>query len=126
MIELGILFPGKLTEPIHAPRGPLFQMFQVTLIGFLLYQLFQGSWALPVGFKTSISQTGLNYLKDVGMQVLEQRFGTVTIPDQQGEADTPIGKIDWNIKGLVMDHITFPATSLKIEPGLGKKFHDNG
>jgi hypothetical protein len=38
------------------------------------------------GFKTTLSIAGLKYVKDVGIQLLEQQLQSLTIADISGEA----------------------------------------
>jgi len=71
------------------------------------------------GFKTVVSQSGLSYLEGVGITYLEQKLQTLTVPDQSGDADTPIGHVDWWLTGIVVSDLSIGESSISIDPGVG-------
>jgi hypothetical protein len=62
----------------------------------------------------------LNYARGVAVQYLEQRFSTVHVPDQSGDAHAPvIGKINWQLQNIVISGLSLPQSSISILPGRG-------
>jgi len=66
-----------------------------------------------------VSQNGLNYFTEVGTQILQQVLLTLDIPNQSGEGDTPIGKVDWWLENLKITQLALPKNSITISPGVG-------
>ena len=54
-----------------------------TLFFFTLLGL---GFCLPIGFKTTISESGLEYGREVGIKLLEQAIQTLRIPDVTSSA----------------------------------------
>jgi len=75
--------------------------------------------SLAPGFKTVVSQNGLNYFTQVGTQILQQVLLTLQIPDISGDDDTPIGKVDWWLEGLKITELALPQNAITITPGVG-------
>ncbi|ELR16783.1 LBP / BPI / CETP family, Cterminal domain containing protein [Acanthamoeba castellanii str. Neff] len=72
------------------------------------------------GFKVTLTQNGLNYARGVAMQYLQQKFATVHVPDQGGDAHAPvIGKINWQLQNIVISGLSLPQSSIAILPGRG-------
>jgi hypothetical protein len=62
----------------------------------------------------------LNYARGVAMQYLQQKFATVHVPDQGGDAHAPvIGKINWQLQNIVISGLSLPQSSIAILPGRG-------
>jgi len=76
-------------------------------------------FGLGVGFKTTVTQNGLNYLQVVGMEVLQQALQNLEIPSLSGDDETPIGKISWQLTSLVLSGVQLPSTSVVPLPGTG-------
>lgn len=51
---------------------------------FIYYTINSINNNLLPGVKLTLSQNALNYLKDVGMKILEQKLSTLSIPDLNG------------------------------------------
>jgi hypothetical protein len=49
------------------------------------------------GFKTEITQTGLDYVRQVGIPILISELQNLNIPDQSGSTGSPIGDIDYDL-----------------------------
>lgn len=62
---------------------------------------------------------GLNYAKDVGLVLLQQKLATLDIPDQHGDASTPIGHVDWDLKSIVLQGFAIPKSEIKLLPNQG-------
>jgi hypothetical protein len=85
---------------------------------FLLLLLFFFSTAqVPAGFKASLSQSALTYLKNVGLILLRQQIGEVRVPDQSGSVGSPIGTIEWRISNIRIYDIKLPDAEIRIVPG---------
>ena len=41
---------------------------------------------IRIGFKTVLTADGLNYITQVGVQLLEKKLQTLAVPDQSGDA----------------------------------------
>ena len=89
-------------------------------------------FAVNPGVKTTLSENGLDYIKDVGVQIIQKQLATVTLPDISGNAGrnyvflvlnhylgTPIGSIDYTLKNIVLTGLTIPSVSTTIVPGQG-------
>lgn len=64
----------------------------------------------------------MNYARDVAIQYLEQRFSTVHLPDQSGDAHAPvIGRINWQLHDITLSGLSLPQSSIAILPGRGVK-----
>ena len=61
----------------------------------------------------------LNYLKDIGLQVLSKELSHLRIPDLSGTADSPVGKIDWSLTGITLTEVNFGRSSVTINAGIG-------
>jgi len=77
------------------------------------------SFAQLPGFKTTVTQNGLDYLKGVGVELLEKVIDKISIPNLSGEAETPIGKIDWDLSNLVLDKFAIGSSSVTLLPNQG-------
>jgi lipopolysaccharide-binding protein len=72
------------------------------------------------GFKVTLTQGGLNYARGVAVEYLQRRFATVHVPDQGGDAHAPvIGKINWQLKDIVISGLAIPQSGISILPGRG-------
>lgn len=74
---------------------------------------------LNTGVKTTLSQNGLNYIKDVGVALIQKQLATVVVPDINGRAGTPLGDIDYSLTSIVITGLTIPSVSTSIVPGQG-------
>jgi hypothetical protein len=112
LVALGSANPGfkvTLTQNGTATRHPLHHRRLLVIILF---------WWLKR--KTVGACTGLNYARGVAIQYLEQRFSTVHVPDQGGDAHAPvIGKINWQLQNIVISGLSLPQSSISILPGRG-------
>jgi lipopolysaccharide-binding protein len=100
------LIGGILIGPIKM-KLTLFATFCVCLAVLVAGQ---------AGFKTTLSKRGLDYARDIGMAVLRRELGNLKIPDQTGQAGTPIGKITWWLSNLRITGINLPDPQVNIAP----------
>jgi len=73
------------------------------------------------GFTTAFSQKGLDYVKDVGIAILEKKISTVVIKDLNGTADATvvIGKIDYDLSNIHINDVAFTQASVQIQKDVG-------
>jgi lipopolysaccharide-binding protein len=86
---------------------------------FIYYTINSINNNLLPGVKLTLSQNALNYLKDVGMKILEQKLSTLSIPDLNGNEKSPIGDIKWSLNSIKLTNIQIPQTSIHIVPNVG-------
>jgi len=78
------------------------------------------SFAVNPGFISSVTQAGLNYAKDVGIEYLKEDVSSINIPDQSGTAHVSvIGDIDWTLSSIVLKGLSFPTSSIATKAGTG-------
>lgn len=75
--------------------------------------------AQKVGVKATVSWGGLAYLKDVGIDVLEQDLSSLSIPDISGTASTPIGSIAYTLSNIVLTTVSIPQSNVSLIPPSG-------
>eukprot|EP01130_Rhizamoeba_saxonica_P014042 TRINITY_DN6077_c0_g1_i1.p1 TRINITY_DN6077_c0_g1~~TRINITY_DN6077_c0_g1_i1.p1 ORF type:complete len:476 (-),score=90.37 TRINITY_DN6077_c0_g1_i1:754-2181(-) len=72
------------------------------------------------GFKATITNEGIEYAKQVGIQSLIQLISQMKIPDQSGSVNTHvIGHINWEIQDITVKKISTPSNELTIVPNQG-------
>ncbi len=71
------------------------------------------------GFKTTLTQNGLNYFASVGVTKLNQAVSTITIPDMAGDSGSPIGHIEWTLSNIVIQSLNLQQSSIVINPNVG-------
>jgi len=87
------------------------------LFVFVLVFLYLTAAQVPAGFKASLSQSALTYLKNVGLVLLREKIKEVHVPDQSGKVSSPVGKIEWRVSSIRVYDIQLPAAEIKIVPG---------
>jgi len=82
------------------------------------------------GFTTAFSQKGLDYVKDVGIAVLQKKISTVVIPDINGTAYPSFltGNVDYKVSNLHINSVIFGKTTIEIQKdkGLHIAFQSSG
>ncbi|XP_033626125.1 bactericidal permeability-increasing protein-like [Asterias rubens] len=74
------------------------------------------------GFKGRITQSGLDYMRDVGLQVLKEEVQQLKIPDITGDAHVPVvGHITYTVSNIRITSFSIPPTltSLTTKTGVG-------
>ncbi|XP_067415095.1 BPI fold-containing family C protein [Emydura macquarii macquarii] len=84
----------------------------------LLHLLIQQLDANP-GLKVRITQKGLDYGREMGMEILKQRIKEESFPDWSGQEKSGFGDVDYTISGLRVSTIEFPDASISLIPGIG-------
>lgn len=112
---------------------------RVAALGLLLAALAVARAAVP-GFRTQVTQKGLDYLRDVAVvrlaarrraprrwptersrrqPILVQQLRGISIPDVSGKAGTPIGGISYKLSQIKLGQLSIPHSTLAITPGVG-------
>ncbi|XP_026513262.1 BPI fold-containing family C protein [Terrapene carolina triunguis] len=86
----------------------------------LLHLLIQQLDANP-GLKVRITQKGLDYGKEIGLEILKQRIKEESFPDWSGQEKSGVGDVDYTISGVRINTIEFPDASVSLIPGIGIK-----
>ncbi|XP_064385923.1 bactericidal permeability-increasing protein-like [Halichondria panicea] len=92
---------------------------RVLLTVLLTVCLAEDTLAVNPGFKTTITSKGLDYIRQVGIPILEQSLSSITIPDISGKAGTPIGSISYSLSSIKLSGLTIPTSTLTSVPGKG-------
>ncbi|XP_065839667.1 bactericidal permeability-increasing protein-like [Oscarella lobularis] len=72
------------------------------------------------GFRTEITQIGLDYVRQVGVPVLVNELKSISIPDQSGSAHVPvIGGIDYSFTNIRLTQFSIASSALKTVASTG-------
>lgn len=71
------------------------------------------------GFKTTLTQSGLDYLRTIGVELLQQALSSLKIPDITGSTGTPIGTIDYQLTDIQLTGTNLGTSAIAIVPGSG-------
>ncbi|XP_065830580.1 bactericidal permeability-increasing protein-like [Oscarella lobularis] len=85
----------------------------------LAFALFCSVSAPNPGFRTEITQKGLDYVRQIGIPILEEKLKSIDIPKVTGEADSPIGTVSYYAENLVGSHLVIPSSALTVVPNVG-------
>jgi len=85
----------------------------------LLFVLASLCSSQKVGVRVTINWDGLNYFRGVGIEVLEQRFKSLQIPDIDGSTSTPIGSIDYKLSKIELTQLSLPNSNISFDPPSG-------
>ncbi|XP_062425403.1 BPI fold-containing family C protein-like [Rhea pennata] len=73
------------------------------------------------GLKVRISQKGLEYAKEVGLEILKQNMEKEQFPDLTGYEKFGLGNVKYNISRIRVTAVEFPSASISFIPGTGIK-----
>ncbi|XP_078092219.1 bactericidal permeability-increasing protein-like [Mustelus asterias] len=74
------------------------------------------------GLKVRVTQKALEYGRQVGIQVLQQKLREIQIPDVSGKADVPvIGHVHYQISGMHINDFGLPQSAVGFYAGTGIK-----
>ncbi|XP_072022258.1 bactericidal permeability-increasing protein-like [Amphiura filiformis] len=69
------------------------------------------------GFKARVTQKGINYMRDVGLNILKQELSTLPIPDISGsEKIKGVGKVDYTVSNMRVNSFNIPSATLVPDP----------
>ncbi|RXM92268.1 Bactericidal permeability-increasing protein [Acipenser ruthenus] len=93
-------------------------MFPWWLLGFLA--LCPASLCTNPGITGRITQNGLEYGRQIGMAVLQQKLKSIKIPDMSGkEKVSPIGKVRYSLTEMQIESVSLPKSAVGLSPGTG-------
>ncbi|KAJ8041719.1 Bactericidal permeability-increasing protein [Holothuria leucospilota] len=89
-------------------------------ITLLVVSMAMATVAIQPGFKSRITQRGLDFLRDIGMTELKSKVSSLTIPDQSGSAHIHhIGHIDYDLKNMRITSFNIPTSAITPKPEVG-------
>ncbi|XP_006639508.2 bactericidal permeability-increasing protein [Lepisosteus oculatus] len=72
------------------------------------------------GITVRLTQKGLEYGRQIGIAVLQQKLKSVHIPDISGkESVSPVGSVEYSLSGMQVVSLGLPQSSLVLAPGSG-------
>ncbi|KAA0721459.1 BPI fold-containing family C protein [Triplophysa tibetana] len=77
------------------------------------------STATNPGVKVKLTQKGLDYGRQLGVATLQQKFRTISIPDQSGKGKSFIGKVEYSLKGIRIVNLQLPTSTVGLVSGNG-------
>ncbi|KAM9390358.1 BPI fold-containing family C protein [Phaethornis superciliosus] len=87
----------------------------------LLFSLLSGQLNANPGLKVRITQKGLDYAKEVGLEILKQNMEKEHFPDLSGYEKYGLGNVKYNISRIHVTAVEFPSASISLIPGTGIK-----
>ncbi|XP_075702674.1 bactericidal permeability-increasing protein-like [Rhinoderma darwinii] len=83
--------------------------------------------AVNPGLVVRITQKGLDYARQQGMIVLQQKLSTIRLPDYSGSYDVGVlGNVKYNINGMVITNFQLPSSQVTLLPNVGLKLSISG
>ncbi|XP_078411581.1 bactericidal permeability-increasing protein-like isoform X1 [Cetorhinus maximus] len=74
------------------------------------------------GLKVRVTQKALEYGREIGIQVLQQKLREIQIPDVSGKASVPvIGHVHYHITGIRINDFSLPQSAVGFYAGNGIK-----
>ncbi|XP_009682654.1 BPI fold-containing family C protein [Struthio camelus] len=96
-------------------------MMAKTCCSLLVLSLFSLQLEANPGLKVRISQKGLEYAKEVGLEILKQNMEKEQFPDLSGYEKFGLGNVKYNISRIRVTAVEFPSASISLIPGTGIK-----
>ncbi|XP_062499208.1 uncharacterized protein LOC134176553 [Corticium candelabrum] len=84
------------------------------------------SCAVNPGFRTELTEAGLDYVRKIGLPILVKELQDLSIPDQTGHTGSPIGTIDYDLTSIKGSGLSIPTSSLTIDPKVGLRVTGSG
>ncbi|XP_069507073.1 bactericidal permeability-increasing protein-like [Ambystoma mexicanum] len=82
----------------------------------------QSTFQTDAGLKGRITQKGLDYGRQVGMEVLKSQLQKMVIPDISGTHHVPVvGDVDYTVSGIQIQDFQLPESVVGLSPGTGIK-----
>ncbi|XP_044153310.1 bactericidal permeability-increasing protein-like isoform X2 [Bufo gargarizans] len=83
--------------------------------------------AVNPGLVVRITQDGLDYARQQGMIVLQQKLSTIHLPDYSGSYDVGVlGNVKYNINSMVITNFQLPNSQVTLLPNVGLKLSISG
>ncbi|KAJ1122947.1 hypothetical protein NDU88_001420 [Pleurodeles waltl] len=91
-------------------------------VGVLALLFLRGTEATEAGLKGRITQQGLDYGRQVGIQVLKDQLQKISIPDLSGTYSVPvIGNVHYTVSEIRIQDFQLPDSAVGFVPGTGIK-----
>ncbi|XP_071280378.1 BPI fold-containing family C protein [Agelaius tricolor] len=87
----------------------------------LLLSLLSGLLSANPGVKVRITQKGLEYAREVGLEILKQNMEKEHFPDLTGHEKFGLGNVKYNISRIHVTAVELPSASISLLPGSGIK-----
>ncbi|KAM6306908.1 LOW QUALITY PROTEIN: bactericidal permeability-increasing protein-like [Podargus strigoides] len=87
----------------------------------LLLSLLSGQLNANPGLKVRITQKGLEYAKEVGLEILKKNMEKEHFPNLSGYEKFGLGNVKCNISSIHITDVEFPSASISHIPGTGIK-----
>ncbi|XP_066040746.1 BPI fold-containing family C protein isoform X2 [Chamaea fasciata] len=87
----------------------------------LLLSLLSRQVSARPGLKVRITQKGLEYAKEVGLEILKQNMEKEGFPDLTGHEKFGLGTVKYNISRIHVTAVELPSASISLLPGSGIK-----
>ncbi|XP_042078856.1 bactericidal permeability-increasing protein-like [Haplochromis burtoni] len=72
------------------------------------------------GVKVRLTEKGIEYGRQLGMAVIQQKLRSIKIPDFSGtEKVSPIGKVQYSLSNMHIVNVGLPKSSVDLVPGTG-------
>uniref|UniRef100_A0A669CGK3 Bactericidal permeability-increasing protein n=1 Tax=Oreochromis niloticus TaxID=8128 RepID=A0A669CGK3_ORENI len=72
------------------------------------------------GVKVRLTEKGIEYGRQLGMAVIQQKLRSIKIPDFSGtETVSPIGKVQYSLSNMHIVNVGLPKSSVDLVPGTG-------
>ncbi|XP_040186507.1 bactericidal permeability-increasing protein-like [Rana temporaria] len=74
------------------------------------------------GAVVRITQKGLDYARQIGINVLQQKLSSIQLPDYSGSYDVGfLGSVDYHISGMAITSVQLPSSQIVFVPNVGLK-----
>ncbi|XP_064558577.1 BPI fold-containing family C protein [Zonotrichia leucophrys gambelii] len=87
----------------------------------ILLSLLSGLLSASPGVKVRITQKGLEYAREVGLEILKQNMEKEHFPDLTGHEKFGLGNVKYNISRIHVTAVELPSASISLLPGSGIK-----
>lgn len=88
------------------------------LLGLLAISLVLAQ-AINPGIRLRVTDKALQYVDSIAVQLLNEKVKTATIPDVNGDADTPVGHISYSLSSVHFNSLSIPSSTFKTVAGIG-------
>ncbi|KAM4031611.1 bactericidal permeability-increasing protein-like [Anomaloglossus baeobatrachus] len=83
--------------------------------------------AVNPGLVVRITQKGLDYARQQGIIVLQQKLSTIRLPDYSGSYSVGVlGNVKYNINSMVITNFQLPSSQVTLLPNVGLKLSISG
>ncbi|XP_067249355.1 bactericidal permeability-increasing protein-like [Chanodichthys erythropterus] len=73
------------------------------------------------GVKVTLTQKGLEYGRQLGIDAIQQKLGTIKLSDISGSANVVVGNVEYSLTGMQIGKIGLGNSAVGLVPGTGVK-----